>query len=263
MDEPLRVSLWNVFYVGYLESDAIALHNSPHRLLLRDIWSDFFGQRLDGLPAYISIYRENVRAWFDGLEWHRVYAFIEFVSETDVSAVKAVFRKACQVRLERHMSGYRFVGDIIVPITDEMELNEIETARESARGRELGGARVHLDTALILLADRVKPDYRNSIKEAISAVESLLKVIVADESLTLGQALSRVNSKGILELHPLLRQSLDKLYGYTNDQGGIRHALLDEPDVAFPEAKFMLVVASAAVNLLVLESEEAGLSLTR
>ncbi|MFT7288883.1 MAG: hypothetical protein ACI87W_003007 [Halieaceae bacterium] len=56
-----------------------------------------------------------------------------------------------------------------------------------------GGARVHLQTALSLMNDRDMPDYRNSIKESISAVEAVASVIVSEEHTTLGKAL------GILE----------------------------------------------------------------
>ncbi len=49
-------------------------------------------------------------------------------------------------------------------------------------------------------------------------------------------------------LHPALKAAFSQLYGYTSDEEGIRHALLDESRVGFPEAKFMLVACSAFVS---------------
>jgi len=52
-------------------------------------------------------------------------------------------------------------------------------------------------------------------------------------------------------LHPALKGAFDKLYGYTSDADGIRHALLEEDKVTFEQAKFMLVVCSAFTNYVV------------
>jgi hypothetical protein len=57
------------------------------------------------------------------------------------------------------------------------------------------------------------------------------------------------------KLHPAFKTALSKLYAYTSDEDGIRHAILDEPNVSFAEARFMLVACSAFANLLV---ESAG-----
>jgi hypothetical protein len=100
-----------------------------------------------------------------------------------------------------------------------------------------------------MLSDRSAPDHRNSIKESISAVESLCKNLTSDPTATLGQALKPLEDKGII--HPALKSALAKLYGYTSDSGGIRHAMLDEPCLTFSDSKFMLVVCTAFANYLV------------
>jgi hypothetical protein len=41
-----------------------------------------------------------------------------------------------------------------------------------------------------LLSDRQKPDYRNSIKESISAVESAAKIISGDPKIDMSKVLS-------------------------------------------------------------------------
>jgi hypothetical protein len=49
------------------------------------------------------------------------------------------------------------------------------------------------------------------------------------------------------------------MYGYTSDESGIRHGMLDDPNVGFPEAKFMIIACSAFANYLVLKADSVGL----
>jgi len=62
-------------------------------------------------------------------------------------------------------------------------------------------------------------------------------------------------------MHPSLKQGFEKLYGYTSDDDGIRHALLDEANLDMEDARFMLVSCSAFVNYLVVKAQKAGISL--
>lgn len=154
----------------------------------------------------------------------------------------------CNRILEREMSAYRFVDGQITPITSEVEIAAIEQATQNVEGR-FAPVTQHLRTALTLLSDRQQPDYRNSVKESISAVESACKIITNDSKATLGGTLKTLEHNG--QLHTALKEGFSKLYGYTSDAGGIRHALLENDyAVSFEEAKFMLVTCSAFVNYL-------------
>ena len=105
-------------------------------------------------------------------------------------------------------------------------------------------------------SDRRSPDYRNSIKESISAVESLIRVLATDHCADLGKALSSVEKN--VSLHPALKKAFSALYGYTSDEGGIRHALMDQNNVEFEDAKYMLVTCSAFVNYLLAKSARSS-----
>ncbi len=119
------------------------------------------------------------------------------------------------------------------------------------------GTHEHIRTALQLLGKKPTPDYRNAIKEAISAIESIVKQISGKESVGLEGALKEL-SKGI-EIHGALQSGFIKLYGYSSDEDGIRHPILDQPNIGFDEAKFMIVAGSAFVNFLISKAEAAGL----
>lgn len=163
---------------------------------------------------------------------------------------KSLFYKKINDVFEQEYVGYRFVDGRIIPITDKQEIGEIE---EACRNR-YEGCRSHLKKAVVFLADRDNKDYKNCIKESICAVESICQVITKNDKATLGQALKSLKDSG-LKIHPALESAFSKLYGYTSDEGGIRHCEgMFESDVSFEEAKFMLVSCSAFVNYLIAES---------
>ena len=108
----------------------------------------------------------------------------------------------------------------------------------------------HIQKATQFLYDRKKEsDYKNSIKESISAVEQACREITGNKNATLGQCLNTIDSD---TLHPALKEAFNKLYGYTSDKGGVRHAegIGEGDNVDFKEAEFMLVACSAFVNYL-------------
>ena len=149
--------------------------------------------------------------------------------------------------LEKENSAYRIVNNQIIEITSEQEIQSIEDALENTN--QYSGIQQHLNQALKLMSDRQKPDYRNSIKESISAVESICKIVTNDEKTTLGKALKVIEDK--FGLHPALKSSLSQLYGYTSDGDGIRHAMLEESNLSYIDAKFMLVACTNFINYLI------------
>ena len=95
----------------------------------------------------------------------------------------------------------------------------------------------HLRDALAKLTDRESPDFRNSIKESISAVEALCCLIIGKKA-SLGKAIKKLREAGV-PLHQSQVKAWGHLYGYTSDQEGIRHALLEMPDIGFSDALYM------------------------
>ena len=72
---------------------------------------------------------------------------------------------------------------------------------------------MHLSEALKLFSDKEQPDYRNSIKESISAVEVLCRELTGES--TLGNALKKLESQ-VVAIQSQLKEAFIKLYAYTN-----------------------------------------------
>ena len=150
---------------------------------------------------------------------------------------------------EKEYVGYRFVDDKITKISDENEI----TAINEAITCPFDEVREHIKKANSLLSDRKKPDYENSIKESICAVEAICEIIlnVKGKKAILSDMLKSLERNGI-QIHPSLKEAFIKLYGYTNDSNGIRHAgNIGGPASTFEEAKFMLVSCCAFINYLI------------
>lgn len=267
MDEDLRNSLWNAVTVYYLSRmktswDGFYLHQTENNNLInliRSLWHDHFKKPLDTIENIWNRVYGEIREYFLKCEWNEVYDFIEFIANSyrgnyNGTSVNEEFMDFCNSIFKRELSAYRFVDEKIVQITSEEEIAEIEESLKVTS--PLKPVNNHLKRALDLLADRKSPDYRNSIKESISAVESLCKLIAKNSKVTLGQALKEIEEK--IELHPALKKAYESLYGYTSDTEGIRHALMDKPNLDFEDAKFMLVSCSAFINHLLTKSSKAG-----
>ena len=66
---------------------------------------------------------------------------------------------------------------------------------------------------------------------------------------TLGQALKVLDKKG--KLHGSLYKGFSALYGYTSDADGIRHAMMDESNLVYSDAKYMFVSCTTFINYLI------------
>ncbi|HPM11830.1 MAG TPA: hypothetical protein PK941_15440 [Paludibacter sp.] len=146
--------------------------------------------------------------------------------------------------LEEERSGYRIVNGIVAPLTNPVEIDSIEQSMFTV----YPSVNTHFHKALELYSKRPEPDYENTIKESISAVEAMCSIIVGKDT-TLGKALNQLEKQGIV-IHEALKDAYSKLYGYTSDEKGIRHAGIEFSDAPHEDAKYMLVVCSAFVNYL-------------
>jgi hypothetical protein len=247
MNEELRNTLWNVldqlvWRKKYFLHSGFGDRGTEMESYSTMLWMNFFKQPVDSRPDSSNGILRTIREYFFSCKWNEVYDFLEF---TVKYFLDSELTETINYVLERELSAYRFVGNICTDITNEQEIQMID---EALRDNDFPGVATHLNRALELLSNREKPDYRNSIKESISAVESLAMIITDDPKATLGQALIRIERDR--KIHPSLLDSFKKLYGYTSDKGGIRHAMLDEPDLTAADAKFFLMSCTSFINYM-------------
>lgn len=252
MDDDLRTSLWNLlefYYWSEGDSSSWGESSTDLKVLCFSLWFDFFKKPLDQRPESWPATKKELREFFFTAPWYAAYEFVEFVAANGTRLKHEVFIKECNAALEREVSAYRFVDGLLSPVISEVEISELEEALETP----LTPARSHLRRALELLADRKQPDYRNSIKESISAVEAISRQLAGAPKATLDDALKKITG-----LHPALSKAFSALYGYTSAEGGIRHSLVQASSLSFREAKFMLVACSAFINYVAEDLEQGS-----
>jgi hypothetical protein len=251
MDEELRNALWNALCEGLfnLEGFFTPNYNNPNRVELLapkftdEWWTRFLKKANDTKPRNFEQIYGVMRDSFFRSEWNEAYDFIEFTLSQ--FPYHKLLEDKINTALESESSGYRVVGQRIVEITNQGELQTIDDALNQ---KEFSAAAKHLHRALELISDKRNADPRNSIKESISAVESAAKEITKLPKATLEDAIKTLERNG--ELHACLKAGFSKLYAYTSDKGGIRHAMLDEPNLTKADAFFFLVTCSAFINYL-------------
>lgn len=264
MDESLKNGLWNVvdrnYFLPYINK---ILSEWEHYELFKGLWDELFKSRLNELRRYrnlINFRIVEVEPKFNLLQWDEVYDFLEYLEQnTEDVVLKSKFKLDCNKVLAREHSTYCFVGEQICEITFKEEINEIEEAIDSP----LRTVNLHLQTALRHLSHRENPDLRNSIKESISAVETMCVLIVGKNKATLGQALNYIknHSNTTISIPNTMIDAFKKLYDYTSEDNGIRHSLLEEPKLTLADARFMLIACSAFVNYLVSKADDANIKL--
>ena len=247
MNEALRNSLWNALDVALWSTrDFIYTDYGKSHIqqLSSSLWFHYFQQPIDAWPDRPHKILSQIRKYFFACPWNEVYDLLEFIA-SHYDHLMPDLPDLLNIILERELSGYRFVSGHLADFTNQEELAMIEDA---VRDTRFAGVSSHITRALELYADRASPDYRNSIKESISAVESIARLVARGPNATLSDALKIIEKNA--QLHPALKDGFLKLYGYTSDEQGIRHAMLDEPKLTAADARFFLVSCSAFVKYL-------------
>jgi hypothetical protein len=266
MDDSLKNSLWNVIYLYYGNKETYSwmrVATSVAQHVCRVPVDKIGGTDIQSLAWLRDVF-------FEG-PWHQAYEIIEQIYQ-DEDLISAEIssnnvygftyndardrfeelKADLKIALERELSGYRFISDKLTPITSPVEVAAIERAVIDLGVKEHLGARQHLLTALEFLGKKPMPDYRNSIKESISSIEAIVNRIAGTNGNGVSDALDRISEK--FPMHRALKASFKSLYGYTSDESGIRHSILEESSIGYEEAAFMLVACSAFASFLIAKS---------
>ena len=146
---------------------------------------------------------------------------------------------------EEEFVGYQFVNGIIVKITNKEEIREISKAAESS----YQSVNDHINKAIGFISVVNNVDFKNSVKESVTALEVLCSILSKDNSI-LSETIKKIFKEK--NIHPALKDAVLKLYGFSSDAAGIRHdTAKQETRVTFDEAKLVLVICSGIINYLI------------
>ena len=234
--------LWNKYRASYDVYDLLNYHFYRYYLNLRIEDRDCSIEPLS--------YIDN-----DNFEWYEKIDVIEWT----IRFLYANFKESDKAKLEqciielnkeftRHRYGYRIVEGYFVETTSEFEFNCINKALDVSNTN----VSTHLRQAISSISpSKPIPEYRNSIKESISAVGSYLRDNFGGT--TLGAAIKNLQKKHPHLVHRFILDAIENLYTYSNQPDtGIRHELLSQDYVPdHSDALFMVIQASSLINYLI------------
>lgn len=239
--------LWNKV-ASYL-NDHFGIRN--RNKALEYLWDRFFKEDVDSLEINYQFdsrnYRiDQIKSKFFLSEWHKVYDFLEFLLSIDNDYRSDFIATINKVFIDEKVP-YKIINNCVTPLVSGEEAREVKIAMDNKYSAVSG----HIKKALELYKKRPVADYKNSIKESISSIEALARIILEKPSGTLGSLVQK------LDIHPTFKKAIKELYGWTSDEGGIRHAENGKQLKAdAPEARFMLIECSALTNYIMSKYEK-------
>jgi hypothetical protein len=263
MNNSLRIDLWNVYYLFFCERLTNSDRYSGHLKQIHfRVWIHFLKREVDSYPEYnLKSYINIIKDFIKNEEWYIVYKLFEFtlsqIDDDDYQDLEIEsFDTFINSKLKENNAGYTLIQNIFVPITNETEIQEVEKVFENSNLYMLNGLKSHLHSAISNLSNKEKPDYRNSIKESISMVEIVARIIEPKEN-TLGKALNKLSKNQ--HINSTFKSAVEKLYAYTNGKNGIRHAMMEDESINIEDARYFLIACSAFSNYLIEKAKKQSI----
>lgn len=243
ISDDLRREIWNTVRAYVLKGDWSTVGGSyftsnGERFVERAL-GRFAKKPESQIPKQIGKISEYFERVIANSKFNRVIDLLEIIIEELEYPVqfsikiKEIFeRNSAAYWLDLSQQPYHFY-----PIASQEQGEATQCAIETLQMGDMEGAAAHLRQA----AGHINAgQYADSITDSIHAVESVARKIDPNSNTTLGQALNSLERAGVLK-HRALKQAFNNLYGYTNTEEGIRHALLNksDADVGIDEALFM------------------------
>ena len=246
-----RNNLWGALWRGMQGTARTGITctelGGPWWSVLASVGQGLMGWPLDQLTPALAIWQQICRTTLLSGKFHECFDLLEAIMRHPECPGEFVQEVA---EIFRHQLAYRIDTTsipTIVPAATKREGRALIQAIRDMEDAELGGAATHLRQAGERIRDR---DWAGSVRASIDAVESVTKrVAPLGHADTLGKALAALERQQ--GLHPALKRGLGALYGYTSDEPGIRHALLDdESNVTQDEAIYMIGACAAFCSYL-------------
>lgn len=252
ISKELRAKLW-AYVHGQIASQSMSLSRGTGYWaeVLRDVHVLRDHRRIDQFRALQSF--QQLGDMFERGTYERVYGWLDYVIQH--AKTPGGFGAVIGNILAEGRSAYRVVDNQILPLASDEERQAFEKALQDASADKFVGAKSHLRAAGTNLTNG---RFAESIRESISSVESVARTL--EPTGDFSKALAKLETK--ISIHPALKKGFTAIYGYTSDEGGIRHALLDAGEAAVDEidAIFFLGACSSFVSYLIGKARLSGLT---
>ena len=260
LSDDFRRELWNWLW-EFIESNTITSHGvalSGSRVYFNDLFSSFIRRimgkfwklTIDDVSTECRFTVDNLRQLvLQGSPEEHFLPFVEIMA--DDGFMLSILLEELSSLFDKHQAAYRL--DIterphrVFKRTSVEESDATLQSIEKLKAHGFEAALSHLRQAATHINTGQFPD---SIADSIHAVESVARSITPNEN-SLGKALDKLKAEGKIK-HAALIEGFKKIYGYTSNEEGIRHALinLDTANVDEPLALFFYNACAAFAGYL-------------
>lgn len=259
LDQRLRTALWTPFY--FFLDNGIAFDRDSEDYDGSHYFKD--PQKSVLIREFVNRRHKFVHEWKDYFvrencikQWAEIFKKQDYINLLDLITFVVRDRDCPPDLIERlseafdePFSPYRLSVEAktIFPAIGHEQTESLKRDLSVAFASPFQGSKSHLQNSLGALGDG---DYRATVREAIHAVESAVRDFTDDPNAVLSKASKRLVKE--FGVHKALADAFEKLYAYTSDENGIRHALVLEENekVGLDEAAFFLSACAAFVGFL-------------
>ena len=155
-----------------------------------------------------------------------------------------------RIFLEENL-GYSFDQDGVRRRGRSHTIQQISKAEPTLGDPRLNTARQHYKKALHYFEHPTKPDYENTVKEAVCAVEAAARNLFPDtKSKTLGEVVKRIRGTGEGQIPKPISDTITGLYAYRNSGDGVSHGGARGGKATPAIAEYALSLAASQIILL-------------
>jgi hypothetical protein len=235
ISQEFRAVLWALFKRIFEASrdhtpSGTIIMGRPWNLMLQD--AHVYHHQTDDFPFHYHEVVQQVKSLVTKDSWSDVLGWLEYLLKHP-----ACPRHFAQ-KLDEHMTycrlAYRVIDGVIIhPVGSDAERQTIEQAFGDVAAAQLGAVHAHLRKAA---QELTAGKYADSVRESIHAVEATARVLVPGAK-SVNSASDLLGSKGKVKIHANLKHGFQNLYGFTSDERGIRHPLIDDDKANVDETR--------------------------
>lgn len=222
----------------------------------------------EGVP--IEVITDSVWASLSNMQWERVFDFCERLyghlacgvsgwNDFYQREVETESREEVQLHIEAELTrifeeehfGYEFTQGVVRRRGRSHSRDQVAKVEPTLGDPRLNSARTHYKKALEYFENRSRPDYENTVKEAVCAVEAAAKSLFPElNAKTLGEVLKRIEGLGVGQVPKPLAVTLSGVYGFRNAGEGVSHGGADGGKVTPAIAEYILAIAASQIIFL-------------
>lgn len=215
--------------------------------------------------ADLKAARNDSQAYVQDIDWDKAYDFCErlyshlasavgrqwnndYEEITSKAEVQAYIAEELQRIFAEESLAFEFSDGKVIRRGRKHTVEVTTRAQVVLGDQRLAGARKHYEKAMGFFRHPSKPDYENSVKEAVCAVEAAGKALFPSaKAATLGDLAKWLSGSGEVEIPKALVQTISGIYGYRNGGNGVGHGGSSGGAATVEVAEYVLAVTASQI----------------